>query len=387
MRHKMIFQLFLTLLLIFVTQPAAAQNGDAVLARVYANGQSALMRFSSGGSQKLMDTQLPSAVTSDGQWIAMFGYDQLTQRDKLQYQRIGQAAVDVPVDPGYSVLHAAFSADSRYLFYTNASIDQLQWILGIVDIQTGKRIEFIAPFSFDGSVPAAVGFEGIANAIHFDSASERLYVMAYRPFADGNFGGIYVFVIPELATAAAGRYPMPKAAEVVKGGSLISQILISSDGAKAAYLSFDPANPPQNFESMGPAFTFNTLIVLDLITGQTKKLAQAGPGQGLGEATWADSRIFFTGGNYGGSYFIAAPRLYAVDPVNAAVTEVAILESDPTMMIDGMVACGTTLYYATAKNSADGTRTVTLYSAPVSNPSQRAVVFTGQSVFLDKCMA
>jgi hypothetical protein len=365
------------------------------LAYVYTNNnENYLARFSPDqtGAQKLMTLDSPVAISPDGQWIATFGYKSSLQADHLAYGKFGQPTTSLTPDKGFNVLGARFSHDSRYLFYTQASLESMQWLLGMLELDTGRRVEMIAPFGFDpASALPAVGFQGIADAVHYDRATSRLYLSAYIPYSDGNFVGLYVMDTTGIDKAATGRYPMPAARVLLKGGEqIISGLVLSPDATKMVYLSYDPANPPQNYEALGPGATFNVAGLVDLITEKTQVIARAGVGQGLGLITWGtDSQhVLLTGGNFGRSYFLAIPRLYTIDLAAGTVSEGPTLTEDTSTVISQIKVCGEQLYIVANKNKPDqGGFDTSLYTAPINKPTSRTVLWSESNVSLLQCSA
>ncbi|MCC7207691.1 MAG: hypothetical protein IT323_10305 [Anaerolineae bacterium] len=359
------------------------------IARVYEgplSSESYFTIFGPDGSNpgKLMaNPDQQGELSGDGRWIVSAGFDPARNAETLEYRPVNGRPTAIPVDAGFSVLNAHFSPDARMLFYTLASLEPRQWILGLFDPETGRKIEFVGS-SGDDSV---LGPGLVANAISL--VGERMILSAYLPFAGGNFGGIYAINLTGLAAAAPGRYPLPTSVEQLLPAGPFILASLSPDGQWLAFLAFNEANPPQNYSSFGPAATFNALGALNLTTGEVRTLAQAGPGQGLEALTWTPdgANVLFTGGSYGGSYYIVTPNLYGVDIATATVVERGQLTSNPAEVITDILACGETLYSVANVDLAEGGRTADLYAAPLDNPTARTSLVSGSTIFLPGCGA
>ena len=395
MRRRIRFLLLLALAASLVGvagTPARAQDGaDRIhaIARVYESGpeaQSYLSIFGPDGSNPgklIVASDQQAELSGDGRWIATSGFDQARNADVLEYRPVNGRPTAIPVDAGYSVLSAHFSRDARMLMYTLASLEPRQWILGLLELETGRKIEFIRSAGDD----SALGAGQIGSGL--DLLGERLYVSAFLPFAGGNFGGIFAIDLIGLDAAVSGRYALPDSVQQLLPGGTFVYSALSPNGALLAYLTYDEGNPPQNYNSFGPAMTFNVLRVLDLTSGEAHVLAQAGPGQGLDALSWTpdSANVLFAGGNYGGRYYIAAPHLYSVDIATVTVIERGAYTTDTAEVIGDLLACGDTLYSVSSIEAADGARTATLYAAPLANPTERALLVAGSTVFLQSCAA
>lgn len=370
---------------------SAQDGGERIhaIARVYETAPGTESYFSvfgpdgSNPGKLVVNPDQQAELSGDGRWIVSAGFDSARNVDVLEYRPVNGRPTSIPVDAGHSVLAAHFSPDAKMLFYTLASLEPRQWILGMLELESGRKIEFIGSAGDD----SVVGPGHIANALNL--VGERMILSAYAPFAGGNFGGIYAIDLTGLAAAAPGRYPLPATVEqLLPGGPFILSAL-SPDGALLAFLAYNEANPPQNYTSFGPAVTFNALGVLDLASGDVRTLAQAGMGQGLEALTWtADgASILFTGGGYGGSYFVVTPGLYSVDVATATVVERGALTPNPAEVITDLLACGDTLYSVSNVDLAEGGRTADLYAAPLDDPTTRTVLVSGSTIFLQGCGA
>jgi hypothetical protein len=330
--------------------------------------------------QLIIDSSVQAAMSHDTRWVATWGYEQLSRREVLMYRQVNGRPIYIDIEPGFTAMDATFTRDARYLVYTQAALEPRLWILGIVELETGKIVELVGPAD-DGS---PLGPMLVGNAL--DLTDERLVLWAYLPFTDGNFGGIYAMDVPGLADAAAGRYAMPSASQLLPGGGPVMMAL-APDGLALAFLDYDPANPPRDFEAMGPVPSYNRLRVVDLLSGTVQTLAQAGPGQGLGALTWTpdSASVLFTGGNYRGSYFVSMPRLYIVDRETSTVVEVAPITDDPAESVIAIRHCGDTLFSVGAVDVPTDGQRVTLYSASAASPAARAGLVRGVYIQAMQC--
>jgi hypothetical protein len=310
--------------------------------------------------------------------------------ETMQYGAVnGSGPVEIAVEAGYSIISADFTPDSQYVTYTLARLEPRRFIIGFVNIanpivENGVNKNVIE-FSGVADENSAVGANKIADVLDFDG--QRLLVTAFLPFTDGNFGGIYEMDVAGLDVATPGRYPMPAAIELVPGGSAIN-IKLSPDRKQLAFMYFDPANPPQNYQALGPAITLNTLGILDLTNRQGRIVAKAGSGQGLETMTWApdSSRIYFTGGSYQNSYYVVTPILFSVEAPTGQVSIVATLTPNALEVVGGVRVCGSTLFFDTSVPNG-GNNMSTLYSAPISNPNAARILAQGSGVALGDCVA
>lgn len=369
-----------------VTLAADGRERPHLIARISVpppTGGTYLSIFAPDGAnpgQLIIESGLQAAMSYDTRWLATWGYEELSRREVIAYRQVNGRPINIDIEPGFTAMDAAFSRDARYLIYTQAALEPRLWILGIVELETGRIVELVGPA--DDSSP--LGPMLVGNAL--DLTDERLILWAYLPFAGGNFGGIYAMDVPGLASAAAGRYAMPSATQLLPGGEPVMMAL-APDGLALAFLDYDPANPPRDFEAMGPVPSYNRLRVVDLLSGTVQTLAQAGPGQGLGVLTWTpdSTSVLFTGGNYRGSYFISMPRLYTVDRETSTVVEVAPITDDPAESVIAIRHCGDTLFSVGAVDDPTGGQRATLYSAPAGSPARRSGLVRGVYIQAMQC--
>ncbi|GEM_PF-6605876 len=320
-------------------------------------------------------------VSSDFQWNVAYGFDAQARHDTLRYGPLKGPQVQVPVDSGHSVLGAKFSANSRFLSYTTASPATQDWVLGLVRLDGGQRIEFTGKFSARGN---AAPFDGVANALGWSADGRRLFVIAYRPFTEGGaFGGIYALDLSGINFDRPERRPLPALMPLISGGPLVTQVLISPDASRLAYLFNDPANPAQDYDS-GPGYgvTVNTLGLYDLNASKALFTAQAGKGQAFETMTWTpdSQKVLLTAGNYRQTNYLVTPTLIIVDVGQMQVGQGSQITTDPKAMVGSMLACGTTLYYQLSFDE-NGALTPYLYSAPLADVKQHSDRLTSGADF------
>jgi hypothetical protein len=320
-------------------------------------------------------------VSPDFQWSVAYGFEAQAKHDTLRYGLLKGPQVQVPVESGHSVLGAKFSANSRFLSYTTASPATQDWVLGLVRLDGGQRIEFTGKFSAQGN---AVPFDGVANALGWSVDGKRLFVIAYKPFTEGGaFGGIYALDLSGVNFDKPERRPLPALTPLISSGPLVTQVLISPDASRLAYLFNDPANPPQGYDS-GPGYgvTVNTLGLYDLNASQALFTAQAGKGQAFETMTWMpdSQKILLTAGNYRQTNYLVTPTLIVVDVNQMQVGQGPQITTNPKAMVGSMLACGTTLYYQLSFDENGALRPY-LYSAPLADVKQHSDKLTSGADF------
>src|SRR5207244_5469067 len=91
-------------------------------------------------------------MSGDGKWIAESRYDQQSQAQHLEYRPSNGQPTAVPIDKGFDVLAPVFSTDSRYLLYTTYTYQPTpQYILGVVELVSGKKVEFTGNVNLNNS--------------------------------------------------------------------------------------------------------------------------------------------------------------------------------------------------------------------------------------------
>jgi dipeptidyl aminopeptidase/acylaminoacyl peptidase len=368
--------------------PSSAQTAyPNAIARVYNNDETYLTIYSPEGrtpGQIILSASARADLSPDGRWLVTLGYQD--DQEILEYRLTTGRPTQLGIDAGFSVLDTGISDDGNYLTYTAANLETRQWLLGIMDLRTEKLIEYTS--TFDSASP--VGENQMGGVIGFDGA--RLLLNAFVPFADGNFGGVYLLQLAPTASdftaLAAGRYPLPTAQQVAAAG-VFAYAALSPDSNTLALLYNDPANPPANYQSLGPGFTLNTLGIKTLADNQGAVIAKAGTGQGLEAMAWTPDgqSIVFTGGDFAGSYYVATPFLFSVVVATGQVTVIGKLSDDPAEIIGRILVCGNTLFYDVNRESADGGRVATLYSAPLDNLAAKKSLIEAAGVYLQGCAA
>ncbi|MBE2193898.1 MAG: hypothetical protein IAE83_06950 [Anaerolinea sp.] len=360
---------------------AQVESRPNVVAQIYsADGTGYLTVIGPDGTNAGKLVENPKSrvdLSSDSRWLVRSGYDPDTQREVLNYAPIGGASVEVAIEPGFNVMDAHISRDNRLMFYTLVSLEKRQWILGLIAFDSGQVSEYLAPS--DESSP--VGANQVASVVDYDGANVLLY--AFAPYTDGNFGGLYRLPVgPE--SLGVGRVPMPAASGVftVRGQALVQP---SPDGRKVAIMYGDAANPPTNYEAMGPGATFNTLAVLDLATSELKVVAQAGIGEALETMTWTpdSTSIIFTGGTYQNTFYLVTPNFFRVDAVSGQVSVLGLAVTERTELVGSMRACGEYLFFDVVSEQGQGD--ARLFSSPLNNLAERTMLLTAKTFVLGGC--
>jgi hypothetical protein len=349
-----------------------------VLVQVFSNqpGGTYLAAFNPGAQgtfRQTVDETALVVISPDGQWTAT--------SDRSNFINFGVTGGQIEQAKLYQTYYLAnltFSRDSRWLLYSLTSGELSRFMIGMIELGTRKRLEFIGK-SDDFSV---VGPRKAASPLDFDG--QRLLLSAYVPFSDAPFGGLFVMPLPDLAAYGSGQYGMPSAQPLVGENASVQRVVISPDGSKVAYLFNDPNNPAQGYQPLGPGFSVNSLALYHLVTGETRILAKAGPGQALGTMAWSpdSSRLIFTGGNYQNSYFLLYAKLYSVSVADAAVTEIGPSVSEPTQYTSQALACGNTFYSVVTRDTLSGAAPENLLlSSPLESPTSYRVLAVSPSGF------
>jgi len=331
------------------------------------------------------------------------------EHPKLQYAPLSHFTpgllVDVNTEPGFDIGDAQFNWDSAYLLYVLTKLDAPQYIIGIIELQTGKQVEFAGTYS-QAPAPTKTEFGGAAGPLFLDAQSGRLVLRPFAPNAGGSSEGLYETYIGNFASLKAGRYPLPPVGQIATADQYgiygsPQHLSPAPEGLKyLAYFSKNAGNPPANYQEAPFSQQYNVLNILDLTVGQSVVAAQAGKGQGLEQLAWAPfnpvatppgDKIYFSGGNYQNTSFISQPRLYTFQVSTNTVIEGPLLTNDPAEDITAIVVCTNTtqdtLYFVGTKtDSATQNSTATLYVAPLYDISQKKALVSGSFVGLSGCV-
>src|SRR5579859_1918240 len=283
----------------------------------------------------------------------------------LAYGPVGQALRTIPIDSGHQVLSSTFSADGRYLSYTTASLNNSDWVLGILDVATGKRIEF----GGDYDNPAPGGFSGVANTIAWSADSKHIFVQTYEPFsANGGFDTVYSLDISAASFDKPGRLPVPSGTRLIKEGTTLGNVAVRNDGTKLAYSFTQVGNSSTPLPNETPP---DAVTVLDLGTGNAIVTYKAEPGQALGvPLSWSPDgqKLVFVGGSYKNTGAVTSSRLLMLDMDTKQVSVTPVQADDPASSLDYVVACSNAVFYVASKPDASGQAiTQTLFSAPLAD--------------------
>lgn len=288
----------------------------------------------------------------------------------------------------YTYVTATYSQDSRWFLYSEVQADPKHWLLGIFEIATGKRLEFIGKYDATGPL----GENRVGYPIDFDGA--RVLLTGIYPFSESSFGGLYAMPLPDLTPVSPGQYGMPNMTILVGADSNVGYWKLSPNGKALAYMVNDTANPPSAFTPFGPAPIANVLKTVDLsnttLAPTPITLAAAGPGQALGAFAWSpdSTKVFFTGGNFQNTPYLVLANLYVVALADTAVTPLGLSVTEPSVYISQMQACGTMLYATINRDSTQsGGSDAILVGAPLETPAAFRSLATGLGFFLTGCTA
>ncbi|MBX3062422.1 MAG: hypothetical protein U0528_10480 [Anaerolineae bacterium] len=269
-------------------------------------------------------------VSPDSLWLIGYGYAEGSDTLSLYYQAVGSEPVAVQTSGG--IIYAGFANQSRYVLYTTVSGSG--WSVGTVSVDTGEARSY--------SVPEGSGQPG--QILWFDEVSGLAYVLGV-PAGEGSFGALYRIMIP---TADSGTNEISPPEAVVSSDIPLSpdHVIVSADGSMAAYLYFDAANPPQNYQQFGPNPLFNAIGLINLNEGTTRQLAAAAAGQGIVAFDWrtANESILYASGAYQNTHYIVTPTWYTVD-LAGTVTAGGQAMSDTRQQLGAMKVCDNTLFY------------------------------------------
>ncbi len=374
-----LFRYRLTLVLMFVclltSGLVSAQTPDRThLAVLTRDAQSSHLDLfapgAPGGSLVASFDNTPvAAISSDLKWAISWGYDSKAQKDFIRYSPVkGGNPTQVPVEPGFNVLTAGFTPDAHYLWYTLGNGGTQTWVLGLVRLNDGKRVEFAGKI-IGQETPDS--FVGVASILGLTADGKRLLFVTFIPFSEGGaFTALYAFDMGAFNFDAPARVPLPRFTILLKATPPMANISISPDGTKVAYLFDNPANPPQNYQSNSPfgGFTVNSVGFFDLAANKALFVAQAGPGQAFEKMAWTqDSKnLLITAGTYQNTDYLVTPQVVAIDVGSSSITAGKALTNDPKAMVESMLACSGTLFYKLTYQQADQLVSY-LFSAPLGN--------------------
>ena len=385
MRFRLLRAIFVPTLMLGVglAIPAFAQSSPALpprtdvvvdLAPLPADGQqpgnSSLVVFAPGKTdgRKLLEVTASEQIeiSPDGKFELVAGGGSDQSSDSLTYGPIGQKLTPIPVDSEQHILWSAFSADGRYLTYTSASLDSEAWVLGLLEISSGNRVEFAGDFGDSTKAP----FPGVGNAVAWSADGKRLFVQNYQPFsANGNFDSLYALDISSIHFDKPGRGAFPSAVPLLKAGEEISNFAISNDGTKLAvsYTMNAGASPSAGADQAPP----NTVSIRDLNTGSEIMSYSSSAGQSIAyPLNWTldGQKLIFASGVYQDAVFSGNGNLLEADINTKQVVTIPLATQSADSEYEDAVVCGDTLFYSTSKASApDEADTATLYSAPLSD--------------------
>lgn len=323
--------------------------------------------------RKILDVTSPDPVfiAPDEKHLAQMvnsetGGGQLTVTDLAQKTSLKFAA-----DKGHSVLWVSFSPDGRYLAFTTAASEIDEWTLNLVDLSNKVQIVFAGTYGLqDNDTPPPNSFTGAANVVAWSPDDKRIFVQTYFPFsAEGGFDTLYAIDISNVAFDKPGRYPIPPGTRLIKQGFQLINYAFSPDTSKLAYTYYDTALPPSNDQAASQKIA-NTVVVMDIATGQAKTIYQAASGKGLGFSfTWSGDgqKFVFQSGDFQTAYFVVASSVLLYDVASGGITQSPPLTADSTESLQEMMACGDTLYYSIGKESNSDDSTEVLYSAPLTD--------------------
>jgi hypothetical protein len=383
-RIRILAMLILVAALVAVNTPALAQQPfvENILVQVYsadAGGTvtSVFTPAAAGLFRLPQDGNNKTEISRDGQWVASSDFQSV-----INYGQLNADRTQIKLYEGYSMTGFKFSSDSRWLLYSLSSLQPARTLIGMLELATGKKLEFVAVA--DDFSP----FGPRKSAAPIDYDGRRILLYAFMPFTEGTFGGIFSMALPDLSSYNSDQYGMPPVSLVVGENSSVGSWQLSPDNTKLALMYSDPNNPVQGFTSAMPITTVNTLTTVDLTTGQTNVLARAGTGQGLGIMAWTSdsTRILFTGGNYQNTFYLVYAKMYVVSALNGVVTEIGQSVSEPNQYFSQMISCGTVVYSVVDRDIPGGGGQALLLSAPLATPTSYTVLGSSTSGYsLQQC--
>ncbi len=362
------------------------------LAALPANGQqpgnSSLVGFTASNAKgrKLLEVTPDQQIeiSPDGKSELMADSANTQSGDSLSFGPIGQKLTAIPVDGDQHILWSAFSPDGRFLTFTSASLDSEAWVLGLVEISSGNRVEFAGDFGDPTKGP----FPGVANAVAWSADGKRLFVQNYQPFsATGNFDSLYALDISGIHFDKPGRGPFPSATRLLKDGEEISNFAISDDGSKLAVSFASNASSSSGAEQPLP----NTVSIRDL--NSNVEIMSYKPDSGKAIAyplNWTPDgqKLVFATGIYQDATFSGNANLIVADVSSKQVTITPLSTDDPHSEYEDAAVCGDTLFYTTSKSTApDEADTATLYSAPLSDLKTAAKLQSAWYINVLGCVA
>ena len=384
-RIRILTMLILVAALVVMSSPALAQQPfvENALVQVYSDqaggtvtsvftpAAAGLFRLPQDGNNK-------TQISRDGLWVASSDYQNF-----INYGQLNTQSTQLKLYQGYSMTGFTFSSDSHWLLYSLTSPQPARTLIGMLELATGKKLEFVAVA--DDFSP----FGPRKSAAPIDYDGHRILLYAFAPFTESSFGGIFSMPLPDLGAYNSDQYGMPPVLLVVGDNNAVGNWQISPDNSKLALMYNDPNNPVQGFISSGGGISTNTLSIVDLTTGQINILARAGTGQGLGVMTWTSdsTRIVFTGGNYQNSFYLVYAKMYVVSALNGMVNEVGPSVSEPNQYFSQMLSCGTVLYSVVDRDAQTGGNSQSLLlSSPLVAPTSYTVLGSSTSGYsLQQC--
>lgn len=390
-RSVLIVMALLTLLCVPSQTSAQTQPRTDVVIRYYENSDTdtklylASLAPSSKVPQKLTDIEIDgsSDISPDGKTLVVVSGT--ADQDTLAYGILGATLNAVTVEMGHRVLWTVFSPDSRLLSYTTVAQEGGLWILGLVDLTSGNRVEFAGDYT--DPLNKGAGFSGAGDVVGWSSDRKTIYLRTYFPFsASGGFDTLIALDISAITFDSPARYPMNTGTRLLLENEQIVNFAFADDGTKYAVMSVDAANPPENY--IGTDAPPNTISVRDLVTGKELATFKSQQGQGLEfPLRWTpdSKKLLFAGGSYSNGFYTVNPTLHVFDVESNTTSDAALLD-DPAATLENMVACADTVFFTTNVEDAQGMRTTTLYSAPLDNATQRTELLSGEFVPLLTCI-
>ncbi len=352
-----------------------------------------LIQISPDGTQELVTIESQAVLPLPGfatQPAASNTNPAIQGAGPLAYGPIGQNLKPIPVDTGHQILSSTFSANGRYLSYTTAALDGSDWVLGIVEVATGKRIEF----GGDYEKPAAGVFAGVANTIGWSADGKRIFVQNYEPFsANGGFDSVYSLDISGASFDQGARLPIPPGVRLIKDGLEIGNVAVSSDGTKLAYSYSVNANAtPDAFPNETPPDTIAILDVTSISSSAGSPIAsfKVDPGQAFAfPLSWSPDgkKLVFAGGSSKNSAAVSSSKLYILDMDTKQTTTTPIVSSDPASSVEYVTACSDSVFYVVTQPDASGQAiTATLFSAPLSDLKTATTLQSASFISLLNCV-
>ncbi len=402
MRRLPLYALSLTIVFSQVTAFAQTVPAPNALVRVYAaQSKTSSVEIFAPGDTTPKDTHdyfsgQTIVYSADGKWLGGYGLQEGSTTPQVTYGQQGQTPLQIDLPAQATPIRIVFSPDSRYFAYTLLVFTTQQWTMGIVDLASGKRVQFAGKSSpgpvVGDATPDLNVVQGMALPLSWSPDGKRIFVESFifSMAAPRRFDGLYSLEVSALDFAKSDPTPLPQTTRLLQDEQMFGEPLISPDGTKALYLSNDAKNAPENYAPTKFSQTANTLTVADLETGKTSVVAQADKGQGIAASQWTpDSKsILYATGGFQKTSYIVDQHGFLLDLASGKAQEIGIFESDPSAYLVNVLVCADHVFFVSKLYRDDFSGDATLYSASLSDlKSRSAALIVAQNITLIRCVS